>query len=132
MSHRVRWRGRRPDSRSLDLLDGADPFAFADDEVGWLGGLAIALTVVLLLALSVFLVFPAVIFAIEVLVLVLLVGGAVVARVVFRRPWTIEAVPESGGQATRLPTWQAVGWTASGRLIDRVSHDIATGRDPRL
>lgn len=130
VSHRVRWRGRRPRRDDGDWLDLPVDLPL-DDEFGCLGGIAIAVAVVGLIVLSVFFVFPAVIFAIEVLILVLLVGGGVVARFVLRRPWTIEAGPVTPSPATGHRSWQVVGWKASGQLLDRISQDITSGVDPR-
>jgi hypothetical protein len=45
------------------------------------------------------------------------------ARVVFRRPWAVEAVAPDG--ATH--TWRVVGWQASGDAVDAVANALEHG-----
>ena len=45
------------------------------------------------------------------------------ARVVLRRPWTVEAVRADG----EVQRWQVVGWRASGRRCAAVARQIETG-----
>lgn len=69
---------------------------------------------------------PLILAVVDVVVVVALVVGGVVARVVFRRPWTVEARDGAGGQVTR----RVVGWVASGRVRDEMAAELAHGRAP--
>lgn len=59
-------------------------------------------------------------------VVIALVVAGVVARVVFRRPWTVEAVADDG----RRSVARVVGWRASGRLRDDLAQRIDRGSPP--
>lgn len=123
----MQWKGRRPRRDDLDWLDVPADIPF-DDEFGCVAGIAILLSVVGLIALSVLFVFPAVIFVLEVLILVVLIGGGVLARVVLRRPWTIEAREVATARTPRQShAWHVVGWRASERSIARVVGQIEAG-----
>ena len=90
----------------------------AADAATWLIELPWLLVVLVAVALAVLLLgFVAVV--LDVILVILLLLGGVAARVLFRRPWTIEAEADSGERFTR----QVVGWTAS----DRVRHEMADG-----
>ncbi len=88
--------------------------------------LAVALTL-LLAAFVVFVVVPLLLVLLDVVVVIALLVGGVVARVLFRRPWTVEAVTEDGGTELHF---QAVGLKASRRLRDDVTRRLAQGQDP--
>lgn len=90
----------------------------------------IVLGVVLIVALALLVVFvlgPLLLVLLDVVVVMALVVGGVVARVLFRRPWTVEAVAEDDGTELHF---QAVGLAASRRLRDDVAGRLAQGRDP--
>lgn len=121
---RLEWRGPRDGHRSLDVFNGADLLGGADDLpiVGVI--VVVVLAVVFTIGALVF-VLPALLFVVEVLILVLAAGLAVLGRVLFRRPWTVEARSSSGERRE----WKVVGWRASGALVDQVAHHLsATGR----
>lgn len=63
---------------------------------------------------------------VDVLVVAALVLGGGVARMLFRRPWTVEAVADSGERFTR----QVVGWGASGRARDEIAAGLRHGQQP--
>lgn len=58
--------------------------------------------------------------AVELLVIVLLLMIGVLTKVLFRRPWTIDAV----GPDDEYSAWQIVGWRASGRARVHVIHHL--------
>lgn len=123
----MKWKGRRPRRDDLDWRDVSADLPF-DDEFGCVAGIAIALSVVALIVLSVLFVFPAVVFFLEVLILLVLIGGGAMARVVLRRPWTIEAREVATSRSVRQShTWQVVGWKASESLMESVIAQIETG-----
>jgi hypothetical protein len=68
---------------------------------------------------------PVIAIAIELVVLLFVVLGAAAARVVLRRPWTVQAV---SGQARRH-VWRVVGWRASGALAGEVAAALRDGRE---
>lgn len=80
---------------------------------------------VFVLAAAVFLVFIGVPFLIAlgelVLILLLALGGAV-GRILFRRPWTVDAVGPGGAHHT----WSVVGWRASGAARQVIADRIST------
>ena len=80
---------------------------------------------VVAIAVIVFMVFVGLPFLIALgellLVLLLAIGGAV-SRVLFRRPWTVDAVDPDGGHHQ----WAVVGWRASGEARRFIAERIAT------
>jgi hypothetical protein len=96
----------------LDLLDGT------------VIGIAIVVTVVVV----VFVLVPLIGIAIELLVLAFLFGSSLVGRVVFRRPWTIEAVKaDHPGERVAFPV---KGWRQSSQALDELRTAIAAGGPP--
>ena len=60
------------------------------------------------------------------LVVVLVIG--IVARVLFRRPWRVEAVDDRGHRYA----WQVVGYREAGEQRDRVREELlGVGVDPQ-
>ena len=120
LSRSVSWRGPRDlTPPGPDLVDAG----LLADDLGCLPALGIVVTVAIAVALAVFFVLPAIVFAVElVLVLVLLLVGAL-ARVLFRRPWTVEARVKGTNLGRE---WKVVGWRASGELVDQVTERVRT------
>ena len=119
--HTVRWRGGRNvpdvDVPGLDLLD---------DELGIFAAIGLAITGIVVVVVAVLFVIPALVFAVELLVVVLAIGLGALARVLFRRPWTVEARIKGTNEGRE---WKVVGWKASGELVDTVAERIrSTGR----
>jgi hypothetical protein len=115
---RLRWRG----SGSFDLLDGADLLSAGAD----LPVVGVILTVLALLLLAVGLVLfvvPALIFIGELLLVVAIVGVGLVGRLLFGRPWTVEAHRQGAGHAYE---WRARGWGASRDLVRSVGEQLST------
>lgn len=112
----VSWRGGRdlPDVPGLDLLD---------DEFGILAAIGIIITAIVVAALAVFFVIPAVIFAVELLFVLVVVVLAAVARILLRRPWTVEARVAGTNEGRE---WKVVGWRASGELVETVANRVAS------
>jgi hypothetical protein len=124
LSRSVSWRGPADVNASLapDLTD----FVPLDDDIGCLPALGVAITGIAVVLLAIFFVLPALVFAVELLaVLVLLLLGAM-ARVLFRRPWTVEARVKGTNQGRE---WKVVGWRASGELVAQVAERVrSTGK----
>ena len=116
---RLRSTGRRTGG-GLDVASnpgcGADLF----DE------LAIVIGLVAVVLFVVFVAVPLLVVVVDLLLLVLLTGLGLVARVVFRRPWVVEAL---GPDDLRL-TWRIVGWRTSGEAVDFIADALAHGAPP--
>ena len=76
--------------------------------------------------LLIFVVIPLLVAVAEVAMLVVLAAGILVARVVLRRPWIVEAV-RADGFAHR---WDVVGWQASGVACTTVAQQLEAGLAP--
>lgn len=89
----VSWRGPKGD-RALDLIHGAD-IAGDGDDLPLVGVIMVAIAALFIGLLAVLFVIPALIFVVELLLVLVVVGVGVLGRVLFRRPWTVEAWPAS-------------------------------------
>jgi hypothetical protein len=118
---RFRRQYRRAFDRVGDVAD-ADPGCLEVFGEGLLVGLAIILGVLFL----VFVAIPLVFAVLDLLVVLLLTAGGIVVRVLFRRPWTIEATSADGG----VLRWQVKGWRASGARRDEIAGLLAAGIVP--
>jgi hypothetical protein len=92
---------------------------------GIVAGIVVLVVVVLVLIFIV----PLVMVTLELVVLLLLVAAGLVAKVVFRRPWGVEAEALDGPRAGRLVVWRVVGWRASGAHLAQVADALAAGVD---
>lgn len=110
---------RRPVSR---WTDSPDPVGLIDT----LDDLVVFLVLGLLALLLVLVGLPLIFALVDALVLGLLTVLGIVTRVVFRRPWVVEA---TGDTSTRL-TWRIVGWRASGDAVEVISRALAHGYPP--
>lgn len=133
---RVRWRvGRRwlPFRVRIrrDVWRELGPDNVGD--TGWFfdepGGILAALAAAAVLLLVLFVAFPIVAIAVELVVVAVVLLGAVAGRVILRRPWTIYAVSELA-EPIQEHTWRVVGWRRSRRLIDQVAESLERGHEP--
>jgi len=121
---RASWRGPKGD-RALDLFDGAD-LAGEGAELPVVGVIVFAIAALLIAVLAVVFVIPALIFVVELALVLVAVGLGVLSRVLFRRPWTIEARVDGTNQGGE---WKVTGWRASGDLLNSVAERLdATGQ----
>ncbi|MBW3615290.1 MAG: hypothetical protein KY439_08290 [Actinobacteria bacterium] len=119
----VSWRGPKG-GRALDLVDGAD-LAGEGAELPVVGVIMFALAALLIAVLAVVFVVPALIFVLELLLVLVAVGLGALGRVLFRRPWTVEARVEGTNDGRE---WKVVGWRASGDRVASVAERLrATG-----
>lgn len=103
------WADRNMSLEFVDILDF--------DLEGILIGLALAAAAVILIFVGV----PLIIFLVDTLLIIpFVVAIGIVGRVMFRRPWTIEAVSLSGTRS-----WNVVRWGASSRAAGRMATLIA-------
>ncbi|MBA2438871.1 MAG: hypothetical protein H0V52_11070 [Acidimicrobiia bacterium] len=120
---RRRRRGKRSGGDAAEAV--ADSLSWFDE--GFVAVVGIVLLVgvfVLLFTLGL----PLVLALVDLMVVVALVVGGVVARVLFRRPWTVQASDGAGSQVIR----RVVGWAASGRMRDEMAAELARGHVPPL
>jgi hypothetical protein len=115
-------RFRRKFKRSADLATSGNGGCLGDFGDGIAAAIFIILAIILLLVI----VLPALVAIIDVLILLLLAAGSLVARVVFRRPWKIEAKSSNGDRQI----WRVVGWRASNRRCDEIASLLALGIAP--
>lgn len=116
---RPKWRGKRqmPD-RLGDLADPAGCLPESVEDV------VLLLAAVVVVVLFFVFVWPLLLVVFELFLLVLLVLLGVLARVVFRRPWIVEATPATGPGRLR---WKVVGWRRSGEVVELVAAQLGTG-----
>jgi hypothetical protein len=93
-------------------------------------GLVAAVLVIIGLLLLVFVVLPLLIAIVDVLIVVLLGLLSIVARVLLRRPWTVEATAATTDGSEPL-VWKVVGWRASGDKVDEVADALVAGVHPQ-
>lgn len=105
-------------------MDGADLASLGGD----LPIVGVILTAIALLSFAiaaVMFIVPALIFIGELLIIVAIVGLGVMGRVLFGRPWTVEARRTDDTEAFE---WKVSGWRASRDLVQSVSDQLrATG-----
>ncbi len=116
------WRRfRRMFGRARESADVADG---CGADLG--SGIVAAIVVMAVLLVLAFVIFPAVVAIIDLALLLVLALGGLVARVVFRRPWLIDARDGTG----RVLRWRVVGWRASARRVEDVRALLAAGTVP--
>ncbi|MDY7100741.1 MAG: hypothetical protein S0880_06095 [Actinomycetota bacterium] len=115
------WRRVRRMFRNLgDLSDGSGVLDLLGETF------AIVVVVILVVVLAVFVAVPLLLIIVDLLVVALLVVVGFVARILFRRPWTVEATADDG---TRI-RWRIKGWGASGDWRDDVARRLSLGEVP--
>jgi hypothetical protein len=131
-----RWRVRRrwldhpvpklrrvlEDRRGELAAEGGIEMLFSDSSVG--AGIALAVG----LAVVVFVVLPLIGLALELIILVAFVGLGLIGRLLFRRPWMIEAVNLDHPQ--RSAEFGVQGWSESGRAVAQLSAAIQASGIP--
>lgn len=123
VGRRFRRVKRRAD-RTDDGIDAADVGAGCVDALSDSFAAAIVIAVVVLVVI--FVMVPLVVAIVDVLLLLLLALGGLVARVLFRRPWLIEA--HKGGE--HVLRWRVVGWRASTERVAEIRQALAAGIVP--
>lgn len=116
-------RMRRVRRTTTDLGDVGDP--------GCAGDVGEAIVVfIVVIAVVLFLILIGIPFLValgELLLLLVLVVGGVIGKVVFRRPWTVDAAGPDGAHHE----WRVVGWRPSGAARAFVAERLAaTGQVP--
>lgn len=120
---RFRRRFRRG-TKAMRNLDGLGDIVDVPTGDGF-GGIVAGILAVIALLIFVVVVLPLLFALFEVIVLVLVGLLVLAARVLFRRPWTVEAASED-----EVLTWQVVGWEASGEQVARAGALLSDGMRP--
>lgn len=114
-------RMRRVRNSTIDGADIADPGGCGGD-IG--EGIVIVLVLLVVIVFLVLVGIPFLIALGELLLLLVLVIGGLVGKLLFRRPWVVDAAGPGG----RHHAWDVVGWRASGAARRFVAdHVAATG-----
>ena len=123
-------RFRRRIKRTAKRADRAGDGIGGDLGMGCLDALADSFTAIVALIVVVlfliFVLFPLVVAIVDVVILALLGLGGLVARLLFRRPWLIEA--RRDGEDTLR--WRVVGWRASTERVAELRQSLAAGIVP--
>jgi hypothetical protein len=120
---RFRHRSRKVRERTTDVGDVPDPGCAPDIGEGILVFVVVIIGVLFLIFFGI----PFLIALGELLLILLLAVAGVVGRVLFRRPWTIDAVSPGGDHHE----WSVVGWGASTSARQLVADRLAmTGTVP--
>lgn len=120
---RRRFRANRAESVGDVAFDPFVPLDVLDSPVA---ALIVAAAVLLLFLVLL----PLIGFLFELLVVLLLVWSGIAARLVLGRPWIVEAVDLD--DAERSTAFAVKGWRRSGRAIDELAQEIATGGTPTM
>lgn len=116
------WRrNRRGDSGGWDLGGGFD----TGDE--WLVGIAVVIGLVVFGLLFWFLLLPLLLLLVDILVVLLLTVLAIPARVLLRRPWTVEAVRVTADAEQDRFVTEVVGWRRALATRDEIADKLRAG-----
>ena len=123
------WRRTRKKRQSGDVVDDAVQLSdAASSGSGGGGGFGDAMVVVVVVFIGAALfwwgLLPLLLIAIDLVVVLVLLVLAVVGRVLFRRPWTVEA---TAGNGERVAV-EVVGWRAALRRRDELAESLRRGR----
>ena len=119
---RLRRRVRGVGRRTGQVADVPDPGCASD----LLDDIAIVAIVVLVVLFVVFVGIPLLVALFDLLLVALLTLLGIVARVVFRRPWIVEAT----GSGPARHTWRIRGWRASSEAVEHIADSLAHGHAP--
>jgi hypothetical protein len=110
------FRHRRKLRENADILGVGCLF----DELAWIVGAVVVVVPLVVLVL------PLVFAVVDVVLLLVVAGLGLLARILFRRPWTVEARAADG----TVHTWQVVGWRASRDRCADVAEFLSSGLTP--
>jgi hypothetical protein len=66
-------------------------------------------------------------FAVQFAILLMLIPITLVARVIFRRPWVVQAWTDEHPPEVRY--WHVIGWNRSGEVVREVARSLEDGSD---
>jgi hypothetical protein len=115
---RPRWRWTPPRLNHFDWLDA--PLDFD------LEGFLVVLGAILVLALLIFFIIPALIFLVELILFLIAAFLVAFLRSLLRRSWVVEAVRDDPDGA--IMRWRVVGFMRSRRVIDEIAQGLQQGQ----
>lgn len=123
-AHREARAQGRSENRDHAGLDGCDPFGGLGDELA-----VIALFMVVSIVLLFFgpWLFAAFLGLLELGIIIVAVMFGFVGRTLFRRPWRVAAVSQSG----TVWAWQQIGFGKARRLVHEIADGLESGWPPR-
>jgi hypothetical protein len=116
---RFHKRFRKVVSRTVDGVDVVDPGCL--EVFG--EGIVVALGVILFLLILFFVAIPLLVAVVDILIVIALALAGIAARIVFRRPWVIEARNDDD----QVYRWRVVGWKASGERVGEIARILRAG-----
>lgn len=119
---RVRRRMRGAREATSDLAELPDSGCVGD----LLNDLLIVAGIVVVILFLLLIGFPLLLALLDVVVIALLTGLGIVARVLFRRPWVVEATSRDSVRRT----WRIAGWRASHEAVEHIADTLAHGHPP--
>jgi uncharacterized membrane protein YphA (DoxX/SURF4 family) len=90
------------------------------------GGFLLILALVLVAVVGILFVLPFFVLIVEILLVALVATLGIVFRIVFRRPWLVEAFAEEGAYRKHF-IWKVSGVQRSGVVVDQVAEQIRVG-----
>lgn len=132
----LRWLAAKRTGRSGEVVDGALQVGDASTSGGGGGGLGlgdeiVAILVVLIafvvaVALFWWVLLPLLLLVLDLVIVLILLAASVAARVLLRRPWTVEATALGHDRITT----HVVGWRAALRRRDEIADSLRRGMRP--
>jgi hypothetical protein len=119
---RKRFRKARKETSPIHAYDGFSALDVIGDS-GW-AGLALGLAVLLLIVIFL----PLLGVALELIVVLLIFSSGIVGRVVFGRPWTVEAINLDDDK--RSIAFGVKGFRKAGRGVEELATILAAGGPP--
>jgi hypothetical protein len=116
------WRRKRKGAR--EGIDALDTASGCDGDLG-----AIVFGIVLFVVgglLLWFFLLPLLLLAVDIIVVIVLLAAAIPARVLLRRPWTVEAVTDDG-QNEKVFSVDIVGWRRALETRDDIADKLGKG-----
>jgi Flp pilus assembly protein TadB len=110
---------KQPGTPPLENLD-------IDGPGGCLASIVVMIGAMIIAGLFWWLVVPLLLMIVDVAIVVVVLVVTVAARVVFRRPWTVEATASDG----RIVTAHVKGWRAALRRRDEIADQLRQGHQP--
>jgi len=126
--HGKRERTKRSARNWADAADGLDVVGNIGEGLGGVAAVLVAIVfVVVLIAFAWFVLFPVLFLLLDLVLILLIAGGGVALRLLFRRPWKIEAKTEDPLESH---SWGVVGLRASADAVHSVADALARGVPP--
>jgi hypothetical protein len=119
-----RWVGRKVALRWVRTggLDTPDLAMAMDSSVT---GVLLGLGLLILAALVILLLLPLLILVGQILVILVLIAAGIASRLLFRRPWEVDAVTHGPPEESHV--WRIVGWRNSDEAIREIADGLRQG-----